>query len=235
MNDAVRAAVESYFDAEKAAGYDERIRGRIPGYDTLHEMAADLVAQELPSKGRVLVVGAGTGEEVVRYARLAPGVRITALDPSRAMLRAATARVAQAGLGEQVRLVEGLVEDAPPDQVDAAAAILVMHFIPDDGSKAACLSEIARRLRPGGLLVTADMVGSRGTPGFESVLGAWARWRARRGADAEELSGYFRRVREELHIVTEDRYRALLREAGFTEIERFFGAFSVGGWIARFR
>jgi tRNA (cmo5U34)-methyltransferase len=112
MNDAVRAAVQSYFDAERAAGYDERIRGRIPGYDTLHELAADLVADELPSGGRVLVVGAGTGEEVVRYARLSPAVRVTALEPSAAMLRAATARVAQAGLDGQVRLVEGFVEDS---------------------------------------------------------------------------------------------------------------------------
>jgi tRNA (cmo5U34)-methyltransferase len=235
MNDILEAAVQSYFDANHAAGYDERIRDRIPAYDTLHEMTADLLAETLPTDARVLVVGAGTGEETVRCARLGPGIRVTAIEPSTAMHGIAAERIAREGLGGQVDLVEGLVTAAPLEQVDAVTAILVMQFIPDDGGKAACLREVARRMKPGALFVTADLVGEQGTPRFESVLGAWARWRARRGADAQELAGYFHRVRHELAIVSEERYRTLLVEAGFADITRFFGAFAVGGYFARYR
>jgi tRNA (cmo5U34)-methyltransferase len=234
MNDDLEAAIQRYFDADLAAGYEERVRGRIPAYDTLHELAADLVAGALSAEARVLVVGAGTGEDAVRCARLGAGVRVTAVEPSGAMSRMAADRIAREGLERQVSLVEGRVTAAPLEPFDAVTAILVMHFIPDDGAKAACLREIARRMKPGALLVTADMVGARDTSPFESMLSAWSRWRARRGADAAELAAYFHRVRHELQIVTEERYRTLLFEAGFSDITRFFGAFAVAGYHARY-
>ncbi len=108
-----------------------------------------------------------------------------------------------------------------------------MQFIPDDEGKDAFLREVARRMKPGALLVTADMVGSRGTPPFGSTLAAWARWRERRGADTAELAGYFHRVRHELEIVTEERYQTLLVDAGFSSTTQFFGAFAVAGYFAR--
>ena len=35
------------------------------------------------------------------------------------------------------------------------------------------------------------------------------------------------------HYVPEERIVALLREAGFEQVERFYQAFVVGGWSAR--
>ncbi len=113
---------------------------------------------------------------------------------------------------------------------DALNADIQSHLDPD---LAACYEEIAQRMQPGALLVTADMMGSRGTPPFASTLAAWASWRARRGADAAELAGYFRRVRHELETVTEERYQTLLVDAGFSSTTQFFGAFAVAGYFAR--
>jgi hypothetical protein len=48
--------------------------------------------------------------------------------------------------------------------------------------------------------------------------------------DVEEAFGH---ILSGVRFVPEERIAALLREAGFGEPERFFGALLLGGWVAR--
>ena len=66
--DAVR-----HFDADKAQAYDEAIPRVIPGYNTLHLLASNILETELSGKGRILVVGAGTGREALNFCKYITG------------------------------------------------------------------------------------------------------------------------------------------------------------------
>jgi tRNA (cmo5U34)-methyltransferase len=57
------------FDGARAAAYDDKIRRLAPGYDVLHDSIASLAATQLADDAHLLVVGAGTGEELVRLGR----------------------------------------------------------------------------------------------------------------------------------------------------------------------
>jgi len=223
-----------HFDAERAGRYDEQIRTFIPGYETLHALAAALLRPHADGGGRVLVVGAGTGMELITLGARYPEPRFTAVDPSAEMMAVARERVGSAGLAERVTLRVGRVDELPADPPhDAATVLLVMHFLPDDGAKLDLLRETARRLAPGARLVLADLHGAPGTAAFAELLDGWRSYLLQLGADPELVESALERVVEDVYFVPEARILSLLEDAGFGEATRFFGAGLFGGWVAR--
>lgn len=219
---------------DRARTYDADIRTAMPGYELLHETVAALLKNELGSQARILITGAGTGEEIMRLAAANPGWRLTAEDPSATMLAVAREKAEAAGLGDRVAFVAGLVDDVPTsERFDAATAILVHHFLPDDGAKLAFLRAIADRLQPGAPLFLANMHGDLGQPKSQRLYEAWKQRQIARGMSAEDAEGMFSGLPEVIAFVSEERTRELLHEAGFVDIEPVFKAFVIGGWLAR--
>ena len=68
----------AYFDRTRSSRYDQKIRASIPGYEALHAMVDDFLSPALPETARVLVVGAGTGMELLSLGAAHPGWRFTA-------------------------------------------------------------------------------------------------------------------------------------------------------------
>ena len=63
---------------------------------------------------RLVEIGCGTARNLIAIARRYPEARLFGLDASAEMLQTARTKLAQAGLGNQVRLVHGLAEDLSP-------------------------------------------------------------------------------------------------------------------------
>ena len=60
------------FNHEEANHYDERILRLVPGYELLHQATAAQLATTLNDDACILVVGAGTGKEIIELAALKP-------------------------------------------------------------------------------------------------------------------------------------------------------------------
>ena len=102
------------------------------------------------------VVDVGTGTGFVA-AGLAPrAAKVIAVDSSPAMLDVAAGNLTALGV-DNVTLVEGSVDALPlaDDSVDAAVANMVLHHAPDPN---AMLTEMARVVRPGGVVAITDEV-----------------------------------------------------------------------------
>ncbi len=122
----------------------ERSMGR---WSTLLAEAV-LDALVLPRGIAVLDAGCGTGAMSAALAARDPSVHITGVDLSEAFIAAARARVPAGRFhtGDVTRL--GL----PDARFDAALSLLVLQFVPD---RAAALAEMARVVKPGGLVAAA--------------------------------------------------------------------------------
>lgn len=118
-------------------------------------MARTLRARCPPAAGpRVLDAGAGRGTLAARL--VAAGYQVTALDESAAFVAYARQRWG----GPRLRLVRGDVVRLPfaPGAFDAAVCGEVLEHVTDD---AAAVAELARVLRPGGVLVATVPAGAR--------------------------------------------------------------------------
>ncbi|MGH3441150.1 MAG: class I SAM-dependent methyltransferase [Nitriliruptorales bacterium] len=107
------------------------------------ELAFEAIAAAAP--GRLLDVGAGTGAFAERLGREL-GVEVVAVDVAPRMVELAQVRGVAAHVAD--------VQDLPfaDEAFDCVAALWVLHHVPDLDRG---LAEVARVLRPGGLLVAA--------------------------------------------------------------------------------
>jgi SAM-dependent methyltransferase len=130
-------------------------------------MDAAFAALEPQPGERILDLGVGGGALSRRLARV--GVRVTGVDPSEVVLEGARRRIGERGTfltgrGEAIPLADA--------SMDKAASVNALYFWTD---LASVFAELARVLKPGGLLVlgfqTAESV--RAWPGHVHGLKAW--------------------------------------------------------------
>jgi len=108
--------------------------------------------------GRVLEVAVGTGRNLGLYP---PGVHLTGVDLSPAMLALARRRAADLGLDADLREGDAQALPFPDGSFDSVVCTLSLCAIPDD---ARAMAEMARVLRPGGRLLLLDHIGSSWWP-----------------------------------------------------------------------
>jgi SAM-dependent methyltransferase len=111
----------------------------------------ELITSAVPRGGRLLDVGCGAGREALGLARA--GYRVVGVDLSPAMVAAASAAAARAGLDIEFR-VQGLTElDDPPGTYDGAYIAAALHHVPGRARRVDALRRVRRALVPGGALL----------------------------------------------------------------------------------
>ena len=224
------------FDKNKSlpvGNYDVKIKYLVPGYETIFNIMLALLHQKLPEQASLLIVGAGGGSELSVFFGRVSQWKFTGVDPSVEMLSAASSKVDALGLSERVCLIQGTLDDVPMTPLfKAATCVLVMHFLPDDGSKLLLLKSIHQRLESGAPLFLVDLGGERGSQQFEQILSAWKFHAISTGAPVDFIEEQLGKVIPHFVVVPEKRAVELLNEAGFTEIMPFYKALMFSGWMA---
>jgi tRNA (cmo5U34)-methyltransferase len=219
--------------ARGAAGYDERIRKTFPFYETIHTAINAVLRVYLGPESEILIVGAGTGAEILELGKTNPGWRFVGVDPAKPMLDLAKEKIEAAGLSDRVAFINGFVGDLPIGKLcDGATAAMIMHFVPDDGGKIEFLRAIASHLRSGAPLVLMDANGALTAPESELLIEAWKQQQVLAGVKRDEVENAMKERVKTIQFVSSKRIEQLLTEAGFHRIQRFFQNFMLGGWIA---
>lgn len=211
--------------------YDEIARILLPGYEAMHTMALSILKSHLPKTANLLIVGAGTGMELIRYSQSNPKWSFLGIDPSANMLEIARAKIEQHNLSERITLQQTYTHELPLAPLyDAATSILVMHFIPDDG-KLAFLQSIAQRLKQKAPFILVDIFGEKGTPQFERITTYIQSYWQEMGRPEENIQEMITIINKGVYTISEAHVFKLLQQAGFTNITRFYTGLWVGGWV----
>jgi tRNA (cmo5U34)-methyltransferase len=209
--------------------YAENALRQVPGLLGLHWMTELLLAERVPAEGRVLVLGAGGGMELRNLASGQPGWRFVGVDPSAGMLE--TARAETITFADRITFIEGTIEAAPDGPFDGATSILVFHFIPLD-QRLETLRALRRRLKPGAPLVIAHMSFALDQASRDRWMSRHAAFAVSNGVDHSQAEAGKTAMPERLHLLAPADEEAMLAEAGFSDIELFFGGFDFRGWVA---
>ncbi|BAY43634.1 hypothetical protein SAMD00079811_12140 [Scytonema sp. HK-05] len=224
------------FDANPPVGtneYDNMAQMALPGYEAMHTMALSCLKAHLSETCNLLIVGAGTGMELVKFGQDNSQWQILGVDPSANMLSIAQEKIQQHGLAERVKLFQGYTHDLPVTPLyHAATCILVMHFLPDDGSKLALLESIAQRLKPSAAFILVDVFGEKGTRELEQMIFILKVFWEEMGMKPERMAQLLETFNKGVYPIPEARELELLQQAGFGNIIRFYTGFWVGGWVA---
>ena len=219
----------SFSDPTAVLDYADNAVKRVPGLRDLHKMMGILLAERAPADGRILVLGAGGGMELKAFADMQPGWQFDGVDPSAEML--ALARKTLGSLASRVRLHEGYIDSAPPGPFDGASCLLTLHFLPRD-ERLATLKALHRRMKPGAALVVAHHSFSNDMADPDRWLKRNAAYGVASGVPAAQAEASIAGLRERLPALSPQQDADLLGEAGFVNVDMFYAAFTLRGWVA---
>jgi demethylmenaquinone methyltransferase / 2-methoxy-6-polyprenyl-1,4-benzoquinol methylase len=120
-----------------------------------------LVSRIPRSATRVVDVATGTAAVAIELAQAVPQRTVVGVDQSPEMLAAGRVRIAQAGLAERIDLCEGRAESLPfaDAEFDALTVTYLLRYVDDP---VATMRELARVVRPGGVLAMLEFAVPRG-------------------------------------------------------------------------
>lgn len=222
------------YDEEWAKRFDELADAAIPGRVGLFRIAAACFA-ELPAEARVLVVGCGTGTEILHLASRNSGWQFEAVDPAEPMVAICRKRLAAQELSDRVRVHLGTLADLRIEACHAATAILVSQHLVEDAMAIEFFCSIAANLVPGGLLYSADISLPPDEASRETVLRVWETQGLAEGVPSEGLASLRERFGREIAPRSPDRIRELLHGAGFESALELFQSLLYRAWISQKR
>jgi len=204
----------------------------IPGRRAIFAIVEASFLELLPEgSARILVVGAGGGEEILRLGADNPHWSFVGVDTYQPMVELAQRRLAETPVGARSKVHAMAIEDLDEKDFDAATCILTAHFVPDDGAKLAFFKAIRARMKPDAPLAIVDGVGVAGEAQTELQRRIWKRHAIRNGV-AEDVAETNARTFENVAVVSAEREEELLTSAGFERLTPIFRGITIKGWLA---
>ena len=218
-----------FHDASLVAGYAEQAPRAVPAYRDVHTMASVLLAEGAPADARVLVIGAGGGQEVKAFATAHPAWTFLAVDPSAPMLDLAVATLGP--VAPRMDIHQGYIADTPDGPFDAATALLLLHLVERE-DRLRTVAEVHRRLRPGAPFVVMHVSYPQADAAQRDLwLDRHVAYLAASGLDAGYVEKASAMIRQHMPALSPDEDRDILIQAGFTGVTQFFSAFTFRGWV----
>lgn len=222
-----------FFDKGHASEYDRRNAKLAPLNEALYLLTSAVLANH-PVEAKVLCVGAGTGAELIYLARKFPQWHFTAVEPSAPMLDVCRQKAEACGILSRCVFHNGYLDSLPATEpFDAATSFLVSQFILAPEGRINFFHAIARRLRPGGCLVNADLTSDTTSTAYQSLLNVWFQLIMETNANAEKLEALRTAYSRDVGVLPAERVSGFIASGGFETPVSFFQAGLVHAWYAK--
>lgn len=216
------------FEADTTNAYPEGPPRQVPGYDSLHRMVSLLLSERTPANGRVLVLGAGGGQELKALAQAHSSWSFDGVDPSIDMLQLAEQVVEQ--YAERIQFHHGYIDIAPDIPFDAATSILTFHFIAYD-QRLETLKQIRRRLNTGAPFILLHLSFPQNEPERSIWIARHVAFGLANGTDPTHAENARQAISNKLTILSPEEEVSMLHQSGFTNTSLFYAGLSIKGWV----
>ncbi|WP_107839125.1 class I SAM-dependent methyltransferase [Metasolibacillus meyeri] len=209
--------------------YDQQISKKIAGYNLLYDLTSHLLSIHIPPIQRMLIIGAGGGQELISFSSVLPNCHFTALDFSEPMLARAKERTQQLNTPIDFVLANWMDYEVTA-QFDAASCLLVLNFIEGIEEKARFINKIYHSLKPGAVLFIATMM-KDSEQCMKRQLAAWKNYMQQQEISSEHATKFAETYQDAYQLLQEDELISLLTACGFTSVSHYFQSFLLAGYI----
>lgn len=213
--------------------YDDQVRNTIPYYDAFHAETIRLVKAVNPRPRVWVDTGCGTGTLIGKAAAAFQDTSFILADPSPEMLAIAESKVSS--FAERVTILPpcGSAEIGSEfyGRADVVTAIQAHHYLSRKGRKHAT-EKCHELLSADGIYITFENIRPRGSEGIRTGMAVWKQFQLSQGKPEESVNAHLDRFDREYFPITTDEHIALLKEAGFRQIEMFWYSVMQAGFYA---
>lgn len=227
-----REEITALFD-DMAASYDQQWGKLSPIHNALHLLIGSIFSA-MPDNARILCVGAGTGAELIYLAQSFPRYAFTVVEPSGPMLQICRDHAEEHGFISRCVFHQGYLDSLPPSPAyDAATAVLVSQFILDQETRTGFFQAIAQRLKPSGLMVSADLSSDVSSAAYQSLLEVWLKMMSAADIPAEGIERMRAAYERDVGVLPVETVSGIIQAGGFEAPTPFFQAGLIHGWYAK--
>lgn len=227
-----RKQLKAAFD-QQAAGYDKQQEKMAPILNALRFVLESIFA-DVPIEARILSVGVGTGAELSHLALRFPQWSFTVVEPSGSMLDICRRKAEKEGFASRCLFHEGYVESLPLDNAhDAATCFLVSQFIIEQEARSSFFNGIANRLKPNGILASADLASGVSSGGYESLMTSWLNMMKDAGVPAEGRERMREAYSKDVAVLPAATVASIIESGGFETPVQFFQAGLFHAWLSK--
>lgn len=224
--------LKAVFD-KQASGYEDQQKKLAPVHEGLY-FQLEWIFSELPQASRILCVGLGTGAELSYLASRFPSWSFTAVEPSGAMLDVCRQKAAREGFISRCTFHEGYVESLPDIELhDAATCFMVSQFILNENERSEFFRKISIRLKHNGILVSADLSSTVGTPEYEALLKVWVSMLHAADVPADAMEKTHSAWAKDVAILPPDDVKSIIERGGFSPPVQFYQSGFVHAWFTK--
>ncbi|KOY83809.1 class I SAM-dependent methyltransferase [Lysinibacillus macroides] len=220
------------WDNPSVSTYQQSIRQKIIGYDLIYDMMANII-DNFPTTHKILVVGAGGGQELLTLGKSFPSVHFTAVDTSKVMLEIAAKQIDSLPYALTIEWLErNLLSLNSKELFDVATCHLVLHFMKDLDQKRDMLQKIADSLNHNGVLFISSINTDLSSQTFKQELYYWRSSMLHNGISEDHWQRFEQSFSTTTHPITLELLINLLKEAGFTTIFPYFKTHMIDALVA---
>jgi tRNA (cmo5U34)-methyltransferase len=220
------------FDDEVTRVFDDMLQRSIPQYGTMRGLVFELGKQFLGDGGAVVDLGCSRGAALAPFvAEFGDRASYVGVEVSPPMLAACRMRFAAELAGGTLSLHDLDLREGYPD-VDAALtlAVLTLQFLPVD-TRARVVRDIHAHTRAGGAVVLVEKVCGATDDADALLVDLYHGLKRAHGYGEDEIER--KRLSLEGVLVPQPAAwnEAILREAGFVDVECFWRCLNFAGWV----
>lgn len=221
---------QEIFEGKRASEYDDNIGFGVPGYSEMHNKILDVTLNKLntDTSQNILSLGCGTGKEIEMLLPHSKNWNIYGYDPSPQMIKQAE-RKFYPTYQDRIHLFRGSINEVPQNDFSIIFSILVMHFLSDDGAKETYLKGIYKRLLPGGILILADLFGTRESMD-KKLSELHKNLLFNKKLTEKQIEKGIYHIMHEVNWVSENRMMELFESVGFQSVRMIYQEFYTGCW-----
>ncbi|WP_310600185.1 carboxy-S-adenosyl-L-methionine synthase CmoA [Desulfobulbus sp.] len=221
------------FNDRVAEVFDDMLNRSVPYYRTVIDGMAQLVACHLSADATVCDLGCSTGTTLIELARRLPELqlRYVGIDNAPAMLAKARRKSAMFSKSEVLRFVEADITTCPLPRAEAIVCNYTLQFL-RPLTRQPFVRRIYEALPAGGVLFLGEKTISHSGRLNRDFIDIYHAFKKQQGYSELEIAAKREALENVLIPFSLEENVALLRQAGFAEIEPFFRWFNFTAIVA---
>jgi len=221
------------FDAQVVEVFPDMISRSVPGYNTIIDTIGKLSQRFVQDNSQVYDLGCSLGAATLamRKGITAANSRIIAIDNSAAMVERCKMHI-QAFKGDTpVEVIEGNIQEVVIENASMVVLNFTLQFI-DKSERQALINNIAKGIKPGGLLVISEKISDSDSTIDEHLIDLHHNFKRANGYSELEVAQKRTALENVMRTDSTEQHIERLSAAGFSHISPWFQCFNFISFIA---